>query len=186
MQVLEAARLVIRPFTLDDLEEAHRLLDLDLQWAGPGFTLAQRKARLQFAIDLSQWAVTGNLYGDRAIALKEGGQLIGMCGFRPWLLAPAERSLYGQVTCDSPFSAMELGVGYGLASAHRGQGYAAEAVRTLIEYGFRELKVARIVALTERGNTDSVRLMKRVGMQVGLNPAPVDYPWAVGMIENEL
>ena len=186
MQVLETARLIIRPFTLDDLQDAHRLLDLDLQWAGPGFTIAQRKDKLQFAIYLSQWVDTGGFYGDRAIVLKQGGQLIGLCGFRPWLLAAAERSLFGQVMCDSPASALELGVGYALSTAHRGKGYAAEAVKALVEYAFKELHVGRIVALAERGNTDSVRLMKRVGMQVGFNPALVDYPWAVGMIEHNL
>ena len=188
MQELETARLFIRPFTLDDLENAHRLLDIDLQWAGPGFSLAQRKERLQFAICLAQWVDTGGFYGDRAIILKGSSQLIGMCGFRPWLLTLAERSLYGQVEAvpGGTFSTLELGVGYGLSSAHRGKGYAAEAVTALIEYGFKELDVGRIVALTERHNTDSVRLMKRVGMKVGINPAPVDYPWAVGMIENHL
>jgi len=30
MQALETVRLFIRPFTLDDLQKAHRLLDLDL------------------------------------------------------------------------------------------------------------------------------------------------------------
>jgi RimJ/RimL family protein N-acetyltransferase len=186
MQALETARLIIRPFTLDDLQEAHSLLDLDLQWAGPGFTIDQRKDKLQFAIYLSRWVDTGGFYGDRAIVLKQDGQLIGLCGFRPWLLAAAERSLFGQAPCDGPFTALELGVGCALSTAHRGKGYAAEAVKALVEYAFKELHVGRIVALAERGNTDSVRLMKRVGMQVGFNPAPVDYPWAVGMIGNNL
>ena len=33
MKALETERLTIRPFTPDDLDAAHRLLDLDLQWA---------------------------------------------------------------------------------------------------------------------------------------------------------
>ncbi len=58
--------------------------------------------------------------------------------------------------------------------------------RALIEYGFRELQVRRIVALTARGNTDSINVMKRVGMKVGVNPDPqVVYPGAVGIIEND-
>lgn len=186
MQALETARLIIRPFTLDDLPEAHRLLDLDLQWAGPGFTIDQRKDKLQFAIYLSRWVDTGGFYGDRAIVLKENGQLIGLCGFRPWLLSAVERSLFGQVPCDGSFTVLELGVGYALSTAHRGKGYAAEAIKALVEYAFKELRVGRVVALAEWGNTDSVRLMERVGMQVGFNSAPVDYPWAVGMIENNL
>jgi hypothetical protein len=57
----------------------------------------------------------------------------------------------------------------------------------LIVYGFKELRVRRIVALAERGNVHSVNLMKRAGMHVGTNPHPdVVYPWAVGVIENRL
>jgi len=88
---------------------------------------------------------------------------------------------------EHPFNTPELGVGYALSSQHRGRGYATEAVKALIEYGFKELRVRRIVALTERGNVHSVNLMKRAGMRVGTNPHPeVVYPWAVGVIENRL
>ena len=57
----------------------------------------------------------------------------------------------------------------------------------LIVYGSQELRVRRIVALTERGNVHSVNLMVRAGMRVGTNPHPdVVYPWVVGVIENRL
>ena len=36
MRALETARLVIRPFAPEDLAAAHQLLDVDLQWSGPG------------------------------------------------------------------------------------------------------------------------------------------------------
>lgn len=39
--------------------------------------------------------------------------------------------------------------------------------------------------LLARGNLDSVRLMKRVGVNVGFNSDPVAaYPWALGIVEN--
>ena len=57
----------------------------------------------------------------------------------------------------------------------------------LVVYGFKELQVRRIVALTERRNVHSVNLMKRAGMRIGTNPHPdVIYPWVVGLIENRL
>jgi RimJ/RimL family protein N-acetyltransferase len=188
MDVLETERLIIRPFTMDDLEDVHRLLDLDLEWGGPGVSLDQRRERLQFQIALAHWVDAGCIYGDRAIVLRENQQLIGICGFRPWICTPAERALYDLGgNQEHPFHAPELGVGYALSSQHRGRGYATEAVKALIEYGFKELRVRRIVALTERGNVHSVNLMKRAGMRVGTNPHPdVIYPWAVGLIENRL
>ena len=97
MDVLETERLTIRPFTMDDLEDVHRLLDLDLEWGGPGVSLEQRRERLQFQIALAHWVDAGCIYGDRAIVLRENQQLIGICGFRPWICAPAERALYDRV-----------------------------------------------------------------------------------------
>lgn len=172
----------------DDLDAAHRLLDLDLQWAGPGVTLDQRQKKLLFQIALAQWSTIGCVYGDRAIVLKATGELIGICGFRPWICTAAERSQFGLRGDDGhPFNTPEMGVGYALSSRHRGQGYAAEAVRALLEYAFRELKVRRVVALAERENVNSANLMARVGMTVGINPdGEAVYPWAVGMIENNL
>ena len=35
---LETERLIIWPFTFDDLEEIHRMLDLELKWAGEPLT----------------------------------------------------------------------------------------------------------------------------------------------------
>jgi hypothetical protein len=63
---------------LDDLDAAHQLLDVDLQWSGPDFTRAQRRERLAFAIALAQRDDTGRLYGYRAITLKRTADLIGL------------------------------------------------------------------------------------------------------------
>ena len=188
MESLSTERLFIRPFTMDDLDAAYLLLDLDLQWSGPGLTLEQRREKLQFYIALSQWGDTGKLYGYRAIFLKASDQLIGFCGFLPGLYTPDALSLFGQISLEglAQYSSLVLEVGYGLATHMRGKGYAAEAVNALIEYGFQELRVRRIWAMTARRNPDSARLMRRVGMNVVENPAPVDYPGFVGMIENTL
>jgi ribosomal-protein-alanine N-acetyltransferase len=187
MNILETERLIIRPFTMDDLEDVHHVLDVDLEWAGAGVTLEQRREKLQLEIALANWQLTGCLYGNRAIVLKETRELIGLCGFRPWIITPAERALYDPagMTQDHPFNMPELGVGYALASKHQGQGYATEAVNALIRYALQGLRVRRVVALTARGNETSVNLMKRVGMRIGINPDPqAIYPGAVGIIEN--
>ncbi len=186
MDTLYTKRLCIRPFTMGDLETAYQVLDLDLQWSGPHMTLEQRKEKLQFYIALSQWGDTGKLYGYRAVLLRETDQLIGFCGFLPGLYQPDVLSLFGQMPSNntSQYAALVLEVGYGLATNKRGQGYAAEAVKALIDYAFHELRVQRVWAMTQRTNLASARLMARAGMKVVENPAPVDYPAFVGMIEN--
>lgn len=185
MERLETERLIIRPFVMDDLEEAYRVLDLDLEWSGPGYTLERRKARLQFYIDLANWDDTRRIYGYRAVLLKATSTLIGICGFSPSLTPPEELALYDaqRIQANAP-NTLELNIGYALASAYRHQGYAAEAVKALIAYGFNELKVPRIIAKTDRANENSMRLMQRVGMTVVRNPAGIVYPGAIGIIEN--
>jgi hypothetical protein len=54
MDTLETDRLVIRPFTMDDLEEAYQLLDVGMQWAGPNISIEWRKKRLSLYITLSE------------------------------------------------------------------------------------------------------------------------------------
>ena len=73
--LLETARLVIRPFTIDDLDDIHRILDVELREADFGTEAAQsRDARRQWL----QWTVLGYEeqaklhqppHGDRAIVL---------------------------------------------------------------------------------------------------------------------
>lgn len=53
MKALETPRLQIRPFILEDIDEAYQLLDVDLAWSGPGFSIEQRTHRLQFYISLA-------------------------------------------------------------------------------------------------------------------------------------
>jgi RimJ/RimL family protein N-acetyltransferase len=191
MDTLETARLIIRPFTMDDLDEAHRLIDLDLQWAGPGFTLEQRRKKLQLHTCLAQWDDTGKLYGNRALILKTSGAMVGFVGFHPdlWPLAWKQAfwpTLFGTASDDATLrcASLELGVGYALSTRHRCQGYAAEAVGAFLDHAFCELRVGRVLAATERGNDASVRLMQRVGMRVARHPDPeFVYPAAVGVRE---
>lgn len=187
MDTLETPRLQIRPFNDDDLQAAYQAIDVDIQWAGRNGTLEYRRRWIHIQEGLRQWRATGGYYGDRAVILKTTDELIGLCGFRPWLCDRAVRGLFdpARIEQEPTGKMLELGVGYAIVNAHRRQGYATEAVGALIDYGFRILKVRRIVALTGQGNEPSVRVMRRVGMEVGLSPDPsVDYPWGVGMIEN--
>jgi ribosomal-protein-alanine N-acetyltransferase len=192
MDSLETERLCIRPFTMDDLEEAHRLLDQDIQWAGPEFTLEQRRKKVQLHISLAQWDDTERLYGNRALLLKTSGEMVGFVGFHPDLWPPAWKlafwpALFGLSPDDATLrcASLELGLGYALSTRHRHQGYAAEAVQAFLDHAFRELRVGRVLAATERGNEDSVALMQRVGMRIARHPDPAAvYPAAVGVIEN--
>lgn len=75
----------------------------------------------------------------------------------------ADHKLIGIVTAiTKQFHKVEIG--YGLGIDHRGQGYATEAARALIDYGFSELELHRVQAIASSGNPASYRVMERLGM----------------------
>ncbi|MBV7328452.1 GNAT family N-acetyltransferase [Chloroflexi bacterium TSY] len=186
MKTLETERLIIRPFTMDDLTDAHLLLDQDIQWAGPDFPIAKRRERLQRDIYLAEWDDVGNLYGYRAIVLKEINAIIGFCGFLPGYYSPEMQALFlpqlfgEEKGKPSKYAIDALEIGYALASHHRGRGYATEAIKEILRYAFRILKVERVYASTNRSNRGSIELMKRVGMRTASNPQHPELDWPNG------
>ncbi len=59
---------------------------------------------------------------------------------------------------------LRASIGYILASRLWGNGYATEAARMIIDFGFDRLHLHRIEALAEPGNEPSWRVLERVGM----------------------
>jgi RimJ/RimL family protein N-acetyltransferase len=56
-------------------------------------------------------------------------------------------------------------IGWRLAFAHWGQGYATEAARLALGYGFGTLALSEIVSFTSTANRRSRAVMERLGMQ---------------------
>lgn len=55
-------------------------------------------------------------------------------------------------------------LGYAISADHWGCGYATDAARTIVDFGFRELKLHRISAAMGPDNTPSIALAHRLGM----------------------
>lgn len=55
-------------------------------------------------------------------------------------------------------------VGWRLAHPHWGHGYATEAARTALEFGFTKVGLAEIVSFTVPQNERSWRVMERIGL----------------------
>jgi RimJ/RimL family protein N-acetyltransferase len=55
-------------------------------------------------------------------------------------------------------------VGWRLAREHWGHGFASEAARAALAFGFDELGLDEIVSFTSRLNEPSIRVMERIGM----------------------
>ncbi len=56
-------------------------------------------------------------------------------------------------------------LGYNISKAHWGKGIATEAARSMLEFGFQELKLHRIYATCRPENTGSYRVMENIGMK---------------------
>ena len=184
MPPLETERLLIRPFTMDDLSDIYRILDVELATADDdtagAYALDERRQWLQWTI--LSYEELAKLYqppyGERAVVLKQTEQLIGACGFVPCLNAfeqlPAFRSA-GEGVAARLYST-EFGLFWAMSPAHQRQGYATEAATALIGYAFTELHLVRIVATTTYENAASIRVMQKLGMRIERNPYP-DPPW---------
>ena len=88
------------------------------------------------------------LFYDWAVVLKESDKMIGTCGFTRFNL---------------PNNFAEIG--YVINSEYRGRGIAAEAARSVVEFGFSKLDLNRIEARYMIGNDASRKVMEKLGMR---------------------
>ena len=126
-------------------------------------------------------------YGERAVAERASGRVIGAVGYVP-LLDQFGRllSFVGTaVPATVGLTSAELGLYYAISPRFRHRGYATEAARALVDHAFAALRLARIVATTSYDNAGSMAVMRRLGMRLDRNPGP-EPPWlqVVGVLEN--
>lgn len=149
----------LRPFTMDDLGRIHQQFDghPDVWKFDPGYppTREQRQRWLRFRIQELQVFSVGCL----ALELKSSGELIGCCGL--------EFCLFDDGTHHRP----EIEIYYRLGRDYWGCGYATEAARELLRYGFEDLRLERIIAQASAENAASLAVMRRLGMTIEPHPS---------------
>jgi RimJ/RimL family protein N-acetyltransferase len=59
----------------------------------------------------------------------------------------------------------EIEIGYRLLKEHWNQGYATEASKALLQYGFEKLGLKKIVSSAHTENAASRRVMEKIGLQ---------------------
>ena len=194
--LLETERLLIRPFTHDDLDAIFAILDVapgDVDLDDPA-AVADAKAGRQ---EWLEWSILNYdaldrlhqpPYGDRAVELRTSGELIGAVGLAPVLLPFGQLPAFGGAGSSSGQPApntSEVGLYWEIAAHHRRQGYATEAGAALIRYAFDTLNLQRIVATTTYDNTPSIGVMRKLGMAIERNPLPEPiFMQVVGVLEN--
>lgn len=108
------------------------------------------RAASDASIDAWQAQFAAQGFSNWAVELKASGQFIGFVG-----LSVPRRVL--------PFSPC-VEIGWRLARAHWGRGYACEGARGALRIGFERLALAAIVSFTALGNLRSRAVMERIGM----------------------
>ncbi len=185
---LDAPRLTIREFVMDDLALYHPIAN-----AGFGeISLDERRHWLEWQI-MSYRALSELYqppYGDRAIVLKQSGALIGSVGLvQSFSLFDRLPFFQTRRAVHSPalhkLMSPEMGLFWLIDPAHQGHGYATEAARALIDYAFTEMNLKRIVATTAYDNHASIGVMRKLGMIIERNP-DTEPEWfqIVGILEN--
>jgi RimJ/RimL family protein N-acetyltransferase len=151
MQVfLETERLVLRRFTLDDVDN---LVELDDDPEVMHFITGGRTTpREEIENDILPWFLhyyeRGDGYGFWAAIEKASENFLGWFHFRPGDGHPSD----------------EPELGYRLRRSAWGKGYATEGSRALIRKGFTELGVERVVAYAMAVHTASRHVMEKSGL----------------------
>ena len=143
LPTLETARLRIRPYGETDIGQlvplvgAREIAATTLRIAHP---YTEQDARNFFELTKEP----GKIW--LAITLRSDGRQIGGIGLRV-----EEQHCHAEL-------------GYWLGVAYWGQGYATEAAREMLRYGFEDLGLRRIFASHFKNNPASGRILKKLGM----------------------
>lgn len=143
---VETARLLLRPFTAEDLEDYTHLIFAEaevMRYLPQRTSTPRERAERTMAFFNDQWVQSG--YSAWAVTDKVTGQLRGHCGLN--YLAEIE----------------EVEVLYALAKPYWGQGLATEAARASVHFGFEQVNLTRLIALAVPENIASRRVMEHLG-----------------------
>ncbi|HMQ63075.1 MAG TPA: GNAT family N-acetyltransferase [Flavilitoribacter sp.] len=149
MILLETIRLVLAELTWDDLGNIHDLYSCpeveEFNTIGIPEDLNMTKILIRSTVEAARSGDQKNF--GWTINLKSSGMFIGEAG----LSVTNDRFRMGEIY-------------YNLLPEFWGQGFATEAVKTIIKFGFEELRLHRIEAGVTTDNQMSIKVLEKVGM----------------------
>lgn len=143
--IIETERTFLRPLTVDDAGNFYRL-NLDdevVKYTGddPFEDVASARRFLEAYDQFEKYGV-----GRWAVIDNAENTFIGWCGLKY-----------------SP-DMDEYDIGFRFFRKYWNKGYASETAKACIAYGFRELKLNRIVGRAMKGNVASVKVLEKIGL----------------------
>lgn len=145
---LVTERLGLRPWVMDDLDEYARIFAKPAALAyqmDRGLTRAEAERFLRFHIE----AWTRHPFGAWAIVPRATSRPVG------WVSLETTDSFRG--------APAGVQIGWRLDPDEWGHGYATEAGRAVLAYGFETLRLPHIYVLFHRDNTPSARVAAKLG-----------------------
>jgi ribosomal-protein-alanine N-acetyltransferase len=147
--IIETERLLMRPYTLDDIEAAFQVnLDKAVsKYTGDGGVKTRKE--IQQIIESTTMADYEKYgFGRLAVIYKPDNKYIGFSGLK---YLPE-------------FDMVDIG--YRFASAYWGMGIATESARPFIPYGFEHLNLREIVGFVMPENKASANVLKKLGFHL--------------------
>lgn len=141
--IIETERLLLRPVTLDDAEAMYAYASDE---ENVRYTFERNKSLEETRNNIAQFYLANPL-GRWGIELKENGLFIGTIDLHK--LDPVLK---------------KAAIGYVISKAHWGRGYTTEANRAVIQLAFEEIGMNKLVALHDKDNPASGRVMQKSGM----------------------
>lgn len=145
LPTLATARLLLRPLRAEDAPAVFRLVN--------DFSVAGNLARVPFPYRqgaAESWIASTQEQAERGegyhLAITEGDALIGCVGLTPSRANPGEAEL-----------------GYWIGARFWGRGFAREAARALLDWGFSTLGLDRVVASALTDNAASQAVLRALG-----------------------
>ena len=146
---IETERLVIREFTLQDVDELHAICSQPyiLKWM-PDWerTVEDRKKWIGWIQYNYSKASKNSARIMLAVTLKSGGQLIGMAGIG-----------------NKEDVNNEIEIAYFISEDFSNKGYMSEASKAVIEWAFTNLQLDYLMAIVEPDNVPSQRVVEKCG-----------------------
>lgn len=148
MIILETKRLILRHQVLTDLDDLYALYcDPEIIRYIPDAPRNYQETREEL-----EWHMNGHPkhseLGLWATIYKETNQFIGRCGLLPW-------------TVDGNY---EVEVAYTIRKDYWGQGLGSEAAQAILNYGFDQLHLNRLICLIDHDNQASKKVATKIGM----------------------
>lgn len=145
MNILETKRLLLRPYTEEDIPSLHSIFS-DPQ------TMAYYPAPFTYEqtynwVKRNQRRYREDGYGLWAICLKENNTFIGDCGLVKQMIA----------------GKTEVEIGYHIHKKYWSKGLATEAAKACKEYGFQYLQLNKLISMIDPNNMASIRVAEKIG-----------------------